>query len=77
MSSLRYLTHFVTGKARRRKRREEESGERKIDVGGWSINDKRVHESFANILISGDRGGLTKSVFFLMKEQRRGLLANL
>lgn len=36
------------------------------------INDKRVHESFANVLISGERKGAGESVFFLMEGYEGG-----
>lgn len=36
------------------------------------INDKRVHESLTNVLISGERKGARESVFFLMEGHEDG-----
>jgi len=36
------------------------------------INDKRVHESLANVLISGERKGAGESVFILMEGYEGG-----
>lgn len=38
----------------------------------WRINDKRLHESLANVLISGERKGTGESVFFLMEGYEGG-----
>lgn len=67
-SALRYVTRL------------EKRGEKRIVCRRWienggteaHINDKRVHESLANVLISGERKGAGESVFFLMEGHEDG-----
>lgn len=55
--------------SRETRREKDRLSERAEKRGGMEarISDKRVHESLANVLISGERGSAGENVFFLME----------